>query len=90
VCAQDLAVLIGTAAESGTRVGLLAPESMRGIGEHAFASLRDGTAVDYARLLYTGLRALDDAGADVIYCPAIPAKGIGYAVMNRLTKAMGK
>ena len=72
---------------SEKKVGLLAPEFLRGSGENDFVSLGSGDAVEYARLLYKGLHALDAAGVDVILCPGIEAIGIGYAVMNRLLKA---
>ncbi|MBE0642632.1 MAG: threonylcarbamoyl-AMP synthase [Bacteroidetes bacterium] len=84
---EALTEAIAVSAASGRRVGLLAPERFRGCGEHTFSSLRDGTSVDYARHLYAGLRALDDAGVEVMYCPAIESVGIGTAVMNRLGKA---
>ena len=75
------------ACASDQHVALLAPERFQGSGEQLFFSLREGSAVDYARLLYTGLRTLDQQDADIIFCPAIEASGIGYAVMNRLMKA---
>lgn len=86
---EAITAAVDQARRAGRTVGLLAPEQFRGSGEHTFYSLRDGTAVEYARHIYTGLRALDDARVDVIYCPAIPPTGIGTAVMNRLTKAAG-
>ena len=85
--AAVLAAQIREHASAGRNVGLLAPAAMRGMGENAFYSLRDGTPVDYARLLYAGLRALDAEGVDVIVCPGIEEEGIGVAVMNRLGKA---
>ncbi len=72
---------------SGHSVGLLAPDRYRDSGEQHFFSLRDGTPVDYARLLYAALRTLDSAGVDVMYTIGIEAVGVGYAVMNRLLKA---
>jgi L-threonylcarbamoyladenylate synthase len=82
-----LAAAIASARAAGRRVGLLAPARFRACGEDSFHSLHDGTAVDYARRLYTGLRVLDDAQVDLIICPGIPPTGIGTAVMNRLSKA---
>jgi L-threonylcarbamoyladenylate synthase len=69
------------------RVALLAPEICRGCGADVFFSLGSGTPVDYARMIYAGLRELDTSGADVILCPGIEPLGVGYAVMNRLRKA---
>jgi L-threonylcarbamoyladenylate synthase len=40
-----------------------------------------------ARRLYTGLRALDDAGAEVIVCPVPQMRGIAEAIRDRLRKA---
>lgn len=71
----------------GTLIGLLAPEAFRGCGEQHWYSLGAGLAVDYARLLYSGMRQLDEAGVDMILCPAVEEVGIGVAVMNRLLKA---
>lgn len=82
-----LTAAIASARAAGRRIGLLAPEQYRGCGEDSFYSLHDGTPVDYARHLYAGLRALDDAQVDIIICPGIPPTGIGTAVMNRLGKA---
>lgn len=78
---------LAAAAASGRRAGLLAPARFRSCGDAAFRDLGDGTAVDYARHLYAGLRALDAAGVDLIFIPGIPPAGIGLAVMNRLAKA---
>jgi L-threonylcarbamoyladenylate synthase len=75
------------ARRSGKRTALLAPERFDAIGADLHFSLGDGSAVDYARLLYAGLRTLDTGGADIIFCPGIPEDGIGFAVMNRLGKA---
>ncbi|MBR9978039.1 MAG: threonylcarbamoyl-AMP synthase [Bacteroidetes bacterium] len=87
--AGTLGAAIGQACRREQRTGLLAPERFRGCGEHVFYSLREGTAVDYARHLYAGLATLDAAAVAVIFCPGIPATGIGAAVMNRLCKASG-
>ncbi len=84
---RALSAAIASARADGRRVGLLAPEHFRNCGEQVFHSLRDGSAVDYARHLYAGLRALDAASVDIIICPGIPPTGIGAAVMNRLGKA---
>jgi L-threonylcarbamoyladenylate synthase len=78
---------IEEATAEGKRLGLLAPDRFSDTGEHSFFSLGAGTAVDYARGLYAGLRALDSAEVDEILCPGIEAEGVGYAVMNRLLRA---
>jgi L-threonylcarbamoyladenylate synthase len=78
------------AKRSGKRTALLAPERFDVASADLHFSLGDGSAVDYARLLYAGLRTLDTGGADIIFCPGIPEDGIGFAVMNRLGKAATK
>jgi L-threonylcarbamoyladenylate synthase len=40
-----------------------------------------------AQRLYTGLRALDDAGCSVIICPVPQSQGISEAIRDRLRKA---
>lgn len=71
----------------GRRIAVLGPATLRDLGADAFFSLRAGEAVDYARLLYAGLRALDRQDCAVVYVPGIAPEGIGLAVMNRLRKA---
>lgn len=73
--------------QRGKRVGLLAPRAMKLRIADAFHSLQAGSAIDYAREMYRGLRALDHEAVDVIFCPAIAEEGLGIAVMNRLKKA---
>jgi L-threonylcarbamoyladenylate synthase len=47
-----------------------------------------GTAPEeMAHALYAGLRALDDAGCTVIFCPLPPPEGIGAAIRDRLRRA---
>jgi L-threonylcarbamoyladenylate synthase len=73
--------------DNGQRVALLAPEKFSAFPADAFFSLGTGTPVEYARLIYRGLRALDAGGYDAILCPGLAEEGIGLAVMNRLRKA---
>ena len=42
---------------------------------------------EMAHTLYAGLRELDGKGCTAILCPLPPAKGIGTAIRDRLTKA---
>lgn len=42
---------------------------------------------DIARSLYAGLRALDDAGADVILCRQVTGPGLAEAIADRLRRA---
>ncbi len=43
---------------------------------------------DYAKNLFSFFRLCDQKGIKTIYCQAIPEKGIGLAIMNRLIKAV--
>ena len=40
-----------------------------------------------ARRLFAGMRALDEAGVDIILCPLPPEDGVGLALRDRLRKA---
>lgn len=45
---------------------------------------------DYAKNLFSFFRECDEMGIKTIYCEKVPEKGIGAAIMNRLSKARGK
>lgn len=45
---------------------------------------------DYARTLFDSFRALDERGVEIILVEAIPERGVGEAVMDRLRKAAEK
>jgi len=76
------------------RVGILLPE------DHPAAARirRDPETVIYdwgrfsdpehlAHRLFAGLRSLDQAGVEIIFCPLPPPNGIGAAIRDRLLKA---
>ena len=44
-------------------------------------------AAGMAHALFDALRKADDLGADAIFSEAVPADGVGLAVMNRLGRA---
>jgi L-threonylcarbamoyladenylate synthase len=46
-----------------------------------------GDAEALARLLFSGLRALDERGVKVIVCPVPEMGGLGEALRDRLEKA---
>lgn len=50
--------------------------------------LGDG-ADEMARAMFAALRRADALDADVLFSEAVPAKGVGLAVMNRLERAAG-
>ena len=69
-------------------VGVMLPDGWN--PGHATAAFRWGpwdNLETLARLLYLGLRVLDDRGVKVIVCPLPPATGVGEAVRDRLEKA---
>ncbi len=45
---------------------------------------------DYAKNLFSFFRECDEIGIKTIYCEKVTEKGIGAAIMNRLSKARGK
>lgn len=42
-----------------------------------------------AHELFAALRAMDDAGMEIILCEAVATEGIGLAIMNRMCRAAG-
>ena len=46
-------------------------------------------AAGMAHTLFDALRKADDLGADMLFSEAVPADGVGLAVMNRLDRAAG-
>ena len=42
-----------------------------------------------AHELFAALRAMDDAGMEIILCEAVATQGIGLAIMNRMCRAAG-
>jgi len=71
------------------RVGVLLPGEWEVPGGAAtvcrWGSWSDAESL--ARELYGQMRALDEAGVEIIVCPLPPAEGIGTAVRDRLQKA---
>lgn len=75
---------------AGKRVGLMMPagwqfEPLAGIVVFEWGSWNNPE--ELAARLYSGLRALDSLGCDIIVCPVPPADGIGVAIRDRLHKA---
>ncbi|MGA2276139.1 MAG: L-threonylcarbamoyladenylate synthase [Terracidiphilus sp.] len=88
---DELAARLADAARSqaGERVGVMLPEGLSAPVSAAtvFAWGRWVAPEELAQRLYSGLRALDEAGCSVILCPLPPDKGIGAAIRDRLLKA---
>jgi L-threonylcarbamoyladenylate synthase len=73
---------------AGAEVGVMLPDEWdRGIAEAAFRWGPWGDAEILARLLYFGLRLLDERGVKVIVCPVPAMDGLGEALRDRLEKA---
>ncbi|HET9930094.1 MAG TPA: L-threonylcarbamoyladenylate synthase [Polyangiaceae bacterium] len=70
----------------GARLGALAPEGTP-IALVDVAVTLPGDAVSFARRLYASLRELDAARVDVILVVAPQVRGLGLAVLDRLTRA---
>jgi len=72
----------------GAEVGVMLPDDWdRGAAELLFRWGPWGDAELLARLLYFGLRNLDERGAKVIVCPVPTMGGLGEALRDRLEKA---
>ena len=69
-------------------VGVMLPDGWdRGAAEMSFRWGPWSDAEILARLLYFGLRNLDERGANVIVCPVPAMGGLGEALRDRLEKA---
>ncbi len=73
-------------AAEGTPLILALERHLPAYGDRRALSLgRD--AAGMARALFDALRQADDLGADALFSEAVPADGLGLAVMNRLGRA---
>ena len=76
------------ARHDGAEVGVMLPDGWEfGAAAVAFRWGPWEDAEILARLLYLGLRMLDDRGVQVIVCPVPQMGGLGEAVRDRLEKA---
>src|SRR5579885_791468 len=78
---------------SGERVGVLVADedvaAFRESGAHIYALGSDAAPEQVATRLFAGLRALEEAGVQVILCRSFEPRGIGLAIRDRLLKAAG-
>ncbi len=76
---------------AGQHCGLLITSGQRAqcVGRHPQFVMGDSVD-DIARMLYAGLRALDDSGVDVILVTQVQPDGLGLAVRDRLTRASAR
>lgn len=75
----------------GKKVGIMCSAESRGVYQ-AKVVLEYGTREDLAGVasdLFSTLRAFDRHGVDVVLAEAVPATGIGLAIMNRLRRSAG-
>jgi L-threonylcarbamoyladenylate synthase len=77
--------------QAGCRVGVLLPSGWPLSRANARVTVQPwgdwSEPESLARELYSGLRALDELGVELILCPLPPAEGIGLALRDRLHKA---
>lgn len=73
----------------GKSVGILAPDGdvLNFEGLHIQIALLGRTIAEYAARLFGGMRALDDAGSDVILVREPDEDGLGVALRDRLLRA---
>ena len=85
---QSLAESIDAAQTAESRIGVLLPEHWnRASAQYTFAWGPWGDQHLLAQRLFSGLRALDEAGATTILCPIPNGTGIAEAIRDRLEKA---
>ena len=85
---ETIRIALEIAETAGRRVGLLLNASDRAAFPAALPVFVLGdTPEAVARDLYAGLRALDDAGAEVILCRAVSGPGLAEAIADRLRRA---
>jgi L-threonylcarbamoyladenylate synthase len=79
--------------QEGEQVGvLIADEDLPAFQESGAFVYTLGTATDAGQVaarLFAGLRTLEEAGAQVIFCRSFEGQGLGLAVRDRLLKAAG-
>ncbi len=87
--AQACTRLYREAEREGKRVCILAftenEARYTGLNTRLIGSLESPETIAHA--LFAALRAMDDAGVEVILCEAIATDGIGLAIMNRMCRA---
>ncbi len=87
-CREELTFALGA---GGLLIGVMLPQGWESRGSSFVYEWGDWeNGEELARRLFSGLRTLDDAGADVIVCPVPTLGGIGAAIRDRLEKAAMK
>jgi L-threonylcarbamoyladenylate synthase len=75
--------------DAGRRVGVLAEKRPDDLPAGVAVLDPPGDADEYARILYSRLRAADELGLDVLLAVPPPEVGVGAAVADRLRRAAG-
>lgn len=77
----------------GERVGILVADediaTFQGSGAQIYALGHSDAPEQIASRLFAGLRALEEAGVQVILCRSFTEQGLGLAIRDRLLKATG-
>jgi L-threonylcarbamoyladenylate synthase len=89
VDAADLVACADAALDRGAHVGILSPSHRDDLPARVVVLGVASDADQYARSLYTWLRAADGEGLDLVLAVPPPAAGIGAAVADRLRRAAG-
>lgn len=84
---EKIAALYDAALSAGKRPLILALDGhVAAYGDRRVLPL-GADAAGMARSIFNRLREADDLGADALFSEAVPAEGVGLAVMNRLGRA---
>jgi len=77
--------------KAGVKYGYLAFKSKPALAvKHAEILSKTGDLKEAAANLFSHLHKLDKAGVDIILAEAVPSKGLGRAIMDRLRRAQQK
>jgi L-threonylcarbamoyladenylate synthase len=80
------------AGPAGLKVGLLAWHPVQTTARFSVVEVLSETQDlrEAASRIFAALRRLDEAGLDLILAERVPARGIGHAILDRLTKAAAR
>ena len=82
-----LAALVARAHEEGKRAGVLSCENTGNLYDADTFFYGGAASPKYAANLFYALRAFDEAGVDIVYCPMRLGDDMSVAVRNRLYKS---
>ena len=87
--AEEICAMYDAAGADGHSAVILALEGHIGLYESRRVLSLGKDESEMAANLFAVLRTADEIGADALFSEAIPAEGLGLAVMNRLGRAAG-